>query len=123
MEKTYEYNPAVQTSLREFSTWRHKQLYSIIFQTVFCLACLSFILYEDLIGIENVVINIGNQNEGTYYAYIILLIWLFCIIVKFVLHYMEEIPFLNGIQDRMERKQFEKLKKTYEYQLKLNDYN
>lgn len=123
MKQVYNFNPAVAPALRQFSRGRNKQLYSLIFQTVLCLACLSFILYEDLIGIENVVINIGNQNEGTYYAYIILLIWLICIIVKFVLHYMENIPMLKGIQDEMERKQFEKLKKTYEYQLKLNDSN
>lgn len=121
MKQVYNFNPAVVPALSQLSRLRNKQLYSIIFQSILCLGMLSFVLYEDLVGMERVVIKIGNQNEGTLYAYVILLIWLFCIIVRLILNYLEDIPLLSSLQDKMEQKQFEKLKRTYEYQLKLND--
>ncbi|MEK6450476.1 MULTISPECIES: hypothetical protein [unclassified Myroides] len=121
MKQVYNFNPAVVPALGQLSRLRNKQLYSIIFQSILCLGMLSFVLYEDLVGMEQVVIKIGNQNEGTLYAYVILLIWLFCIIVRLILNYLEDIPLLSSLQDKMEQKQFEKLKRTYEYQLKLND--
>lgn len=121
MKQVYNFNPTVLPALGQLSRLRNKQLYSIIFQSILCLGMLSFVLYEDLVGMEQVVIKIGNQNEGTLYAYVILLIWLFCIIVRLILNYLEDIPLLSSLQDKMEQKQFEKLKRTYEYQLKLND--
>lgn len=121
MKQVYNFNPAVVSALGQLSRLRNKQLYSIICQSILCLGMLSFVLYEDLVGMEQVVIKIGNQNEGTLYAYVILLIWLFCIIVRLILNYLEDIPLLSSLQDKMEQKQFEKMKRTYEYQLKLND--
>ncbi|MEC4117667.1 hypothetical protein [Myroides phaeus] len=121
MKQVYNFNPAVLPALRQFSSLRNKQLYSIIFQSILCLGTLGFVIYEDLVGMEYFVIKIGNQNEGTLYAYVILLIWLFCIIVRLILNYLEDIPLFSSLQDKMEQKQFEKLKRTYEYQLKLND--
>lgn len=123
MKQVYNFNPAVVPALSQLSRLRNKQLYSIIFQSILCLGTFGLVLYEDLVGLEHVVIKIGNQNEGTLYAYVILLIWLFCIIVRLILNYMEDIPLLSSLQDKMEQKQFEKLKRTYEYQLKLNDKN
>lgn len=121
MGKTYDYNPAIEYSFREYCQRRQKNLVSIIIQSVLCIAFFCFVLYEDMIGIEGVVFKFGNNSENN--AYMILFIWMFCIIVKLVLHYMEDIPLLRTIQDKMERKHFEKLKKTYEYQVKLNDNN
>ncbi|WP_413512244.1 hypothetical protein [Myroides odoratus] len=79
--------------------------------------------YQQYVGIEGGVIGIQadfyNSSERMFYE--LPLFWLPLILVQFVFYYAERLPILSKWQDRLEQKEFNRLKSTYEYQLKLKD--
>ena len=83
---------------------------TIVMECVVCIfQMLVFTSYiKELLGLKRSV-------------YWIPLCWLVLLIVQFIFYYAERIPVLSQWQDRLERKEFERLKNTYEYQLKVKD--
>ncbi|MDR0227539.1 MAG: hypothetical protein LBI72_00505 [Flavobacteriaceae bacterium] len=83
--------------------------------------CTVMLIYHYYIGIANVKIGIQTSNYNTTdrFFYELPLAWLVMLIIQFAFYYAEVIPGLKVWQDRLERREFERLKKTYEYQIKL----
>ncbi|MGL4584632.1 MAG: hypothetical protein ACRCVU_16820 [Flavobacterium sp.] len=78
---------------------------------------MGIIWYDKQYGIENVNIIIGTPEED--YSIIFFGILLLDTAVRFILLFLNNIPGLRVLQDRMERKELEKIKATYQYQLSL----
>ncbi len=99
---------------------RLKQLYRLRVGLFLWLIFTLYLIYQFYFGLENVKIgiytNAYNSTERIFYELPIL--WLVILLIKFVLFYAEKIPFLSAWQDRAERKEMDRLKSNYEYQIK-----
>lgn len=96
---------------------------SIWVQVVLCLVFTGVMAYQQFVGIEGVRIGIYSDtyksSERMFYELPLCLFLL--VVVQFIFYYAERIPFLSNWQDYLERKEFDRLKNTYEYQLKLKN--
>ena len=96
---------------------------SIWVQVVLCLVFTGVMAYQQFVGIEGVRIGIHSDtyksSERMFYELPLCLFLL--VVVQFIFYYAERIPFLSNWQDYLERKEFDRLKNTYEYQLKLKN--
>ncbi|MBB1138915.1 hypothetical protein [Myroides sp. WP-1] len=108
--------------------WRYKRkrigyLKSLFIQVFAWVLFTGVMLYQQLVGFEDVVVGIHTatykSSERMFYE--LPLFWLVLLLIQFVLYYAESLPFLSKWQDYLEQKEFERLKNTYEYQLKLKD--
>ena len=117
------YTKEVEQKYRNYKRKRVGYLYSLSIQVVVWLLFTGVMLYQQLVGFDQVVIGIHTptykSSERMFYE--LPLCWLVLLIVQFVFYYAERIPLLSQWQDRLERKEFERLKNTYEYQLKVKD--
>lgn len=107
-------NSQAKITYQLFIRSRINRLRKIYWQFSLWLICVLFIAVEKYIDIPNI------QMNGENYLYAILLIWLICIAIKIILYYAEYLPFLKQWQDRLEQKEFNRIKNTYEYQIKNN---
>ncbi|TDS66110.1 hypothetical protein [Myroides indicus] len=112
--ETGDLNTQTKISYRQFIRSRIAKLRSIYWQLLLWLICVLFVIAEKYIDIPNL------QMDGENYLYAILLIWLTCIAIKLILYYAEYLPFLKQWQDKLERKELNRIKNTYEYQLNKN---
>lgn len=100
---------------------RRKARIRIILHFCVWLFVTGLMAYEHYVGIEGVSfigIKAGSYSSADRPFYEIPLCWLLLIFVQLAFYYAEYLPLLAKWQDFLERKEFERLKQTYEYQLK-----
>ena len=99
---------------------RLKQLYKLRINLFLWFVFTLFLIYQFYFGIKDLRIgiytDIYNSSERIFYELPVL--WLLIIIVKFTFFYADKIPLLAKWQDYLERKEFTRLKNSYEFQLK-----
>ena len=115
------YTKEVEGKYINYLKMRLKSRRRIIFHFCIWLLCTGLMAYERYVGIAGVSF-IGSK-AGSYSSeerafYELPLGWLLLIGVQFIFYYAEQLPWLAKWQDFLERKEFERLKFTYEYQLK-----
>lgn len=76
---------------------------------------MGIVWYDREYGIANVTINVSVGEVN--YANILFAILLLSLAIRFISLFLNNIPGLRVLQDRMERKELEKIKATYQYQL------
>lgn len=76
---------------------------------------MGIIWYDKQYGIANVTIKVSVGDVD--YSNILFAILLLSLAIRFISLFLNNIPGLRGLQDRMERKEIEKIKATYQYQL------
>ena len=117
------YTKEVEQKYWNYKRKRRSYLKSLFIQVFAWLIFTGVMLYQQLVGFENVVIGIHTStyksSERMFYE--LPLCWLVLLVVQFLFYYAERIPFLSNWQDYLERKEFDRLKNTYEYQLKLKN--
>lgn len=122
-EKMDFYTKEVEQKYLGYKRKRAGYLKSLFIQVAVWLLFTGVMLYQQLVGFEDLVIGIHTptykSSERMFYE--LPLCWLVLLIVQFIFYYAERIPVLSQWQDRLERKEFERLKNTYEYQLKVKD--
>ncbi|MDR2222949.1 MAG: hypothetical protein LBE34_09430 [Flavobacteriaceae bacterium] len=114
-------NPEAIAAYKSFLRVRLKGRLGLFFNLTLWGLCTAVLCYHYFIGIAHVRIGIQTQNYNTAdrFFYELPLAWLVMLIIQFSFYYAESIPGLKNWQDRLERREFERLKKTYEYQMKL----
>lgn len=117
------YNKEVE---KQYCSYRRKRLRSLIGLWIHVLIWIIFtgvMAYQQYVGFEGgqvgVQTNFYNSSERMFYE--IPLFWLPLIVVSFCFYYAERLPILSKWQDKLEQKEFNRLKNTYEYQLKVKD--
>lgn len=102
---------------------RQKGLIGLWIHVLIWIIFTGVMAYQQYVGFENVQIgvqsNFYNSSERMFYE--LPLFWLPLIMVSFVFYYAEHLPILSKWQDKLEQKEFNRLKSTYEYQLKEKD--
>ncbi|MGG5506383.1 MULTISPECIES: hypothetical protein [unclassified Myroides] len=117
------YSKEVEQKYGRYKQQRRGDLKRLCIQVVLWLLFTAVMLYQQLFGFENVVIGIHTptykSSERMFYE--LPLFWFVLLLIQFAFFYAESLPFLSKWQDYLEQKEFERLKYTYEYQLKLKD--
>jgi len=113
----------IETKYNNYKRKRIQKANGILFHILVWCLFTALMAYQQFVGIKGVQIGIHtdfyNSSERMFYE--LPLLWLTLILIQLLFHYAEYIPFLSIWQDRIERKEFNRLKNTYEYQLKLKD--
>ncbi len=115
------YTKEVERKYVHYLKMRLKSRRRIAFHFCIWLLFTGLMAYERYVGIEGVSfigIKAGSYSSVERPFYEVPLGWLLLIGVQFVFYYAEKLPCLAKWQDFLERKEFERLKFTYEYQLK-----
>lgn len=117
------YTKEVERKYIAYKKNRISTLRGLIAQGVLWGIFTSSLIYKQFGGLQGVRIGveIDGYNSSIRMFYEVSLFWLFLLLLQLSVYYAESLPFLSKWQDYLERKEFERLKKTYEYQLKLKD--
>lgn len=94
---------------------RNNRAILLFIKLLVVLFVMGVVWYEREYGIENVTINVSVGDVN--YSNILFAILLLSLAIRFILLFLNNIPGLRVLQDRMERKELEKIKATYQYQL------
>ena len=117
------YAKKVENQYIEYNRMRVRELRGLIAQLIIWGIFTSSMVYQQFGDLKGV--HIGVELEGykssSRMFYELPLFWLVLLLIQFAFFYAESIPILSKWQDKLEQKEFERLKKTYEYQLKLKD--
>lgn len=117
------YTKEVEGKYVAYQKGRISTLRGLIAQVVLWGIFTSSLIYKQFGGLKGVRIGveIDGYNSSMRMVYELSLFWLLLLVIQFSVYYAASIPLLSKWQDYLERKEFERLKKTYEYQLKLKD--
>ncbi|WP_158960940.1 hypothetical protein [Myroides fluvii] len=117
------YSTEVEQKYGRYKQQRRNYLKRLFIQVAVWLLFTGVMLYQQLVGFADVLIGVHTplykSSERPFYE--LPLCWLLLIVIQFIFYYAEQIPYLSHWQDYLERKEFKRLKNTYEYQLKLKD--
>lgn len=112
---------AAQKAYKRFLRARLRGRLKMYISAVLLLAFTIVMWYQQYVGFEHG--HVGIQLEGYRTSermfYELPLIWLTILVVQILLYHAARIPGLRKWQDKLERKEFEQLKNSYEYQQKL----
>ncbi|WP_010252478.1 hypothetical protein [Myroides injenensis] len=111
----------IQRNYKKLKRIRLNRLLNLIFQFIILIALLIITVIEDNYGIENFEIRVGPP--GSFYVYWFIGICGSALFIKYLIHFADYLPYLKKWQENLERNEFEKLKRRFEYQIKLNDCN
>ena len=113
-------NEAASRAYVKYTRTRLKRKVSICIQLVLLIAFTIILWYQQYVGFENG--NVGIQIKGyktTERMFYELPLLLFAsILAQILLYNAEHIPGLKKWQDKLERREFTRLKNSYEYQYK-----
>lgn len=117
------YTKEVEGQYVAYQKKRISTLRGLIAQVVLWGIFTSSLIYKQLGGLQGarIGIEIDGYKSSSQMFYELPLFWLLLLLIQFSVYYAASIPLLSKWQDYLERKEFERLKKTYEYQLKLKD--
>lgn len=115
------YTKEVENKYLNYLKMKRKARIGIILHFCVWLLVTGLLAYERYVGITGVSfigIKAGSYSSADRPFYEVPLCWLLLIFVQLAFYYAEHLPLLAKWQDFLERKEFKRLKQTYEYQLK-----
>ncbi|MTG98315.1 MULTISPECIES: hypothetical protein [Myroides] len=93
----------------------------LVLQFVLFAIVLLFTKYLEHLEIEDVRIVFLNNDEKLQIVFFA--IWFAVITIKLILHFADYIPLLDRWINRVERREMDRIKNTYEYQVNRYDRN
>ena len=115
------YTKEVETKYLTYRRMRAKSKRRLLIHCCIWLFFTGIMAYEHYFGISGVSfigIKAGSYSSAERPFYELPLCWLLLLLIQFGFYYAEHLPVVAKWQDLLERKEFKRLKQTYEYQLK-----
>lgn len=101
---------ALRRSRNRYNTWLFIKLFIYV-----CLTAVTIIeRYYDIPGVQ-----VSGDRKAIILIYTGLGILMMIEVIRFLIVNCGGIPWLSNIQERMEQREFDRLKKTYQYQLRV----
>ncbi|MDM1401225.1 hypothetical protein HX025_11270 [Myroides odoratimimus] len=114
-------SPEALRSYQRLQRKRYNSLVCIGIEIIVYMAIIAFVFFANYYHFRRVRIQVGNDNPMN--AYLLFLLLILCALVRVIILYIDKIPVLSKLQERMEKREFERLKKTYQYQVRLNHHD
>ncbi len=113
----------VEVQYLDYKRTRVRRFQGLIVQLILWAIFTTAMVYQEFGDLKGIRIGIefDEDKSSARMFYELPLFWLILLLIQFAFFYAETIPFLSKWQDYLERREFERLKNTYEYQLKLKD--